>query len=463
MLIASSADYINPAWVELSTSRGLESHDLKVFMRATVFISEYLIYIPACVICLRRLARLTGVTTWDHSIALTAVLMQPATMLIDHGHFQYNTVMLGFVLASISSILANRPLWGAAYFVAALGFKQMALFYAPAVFAYLLGICVFPRISILRLISIALVTLLSFLVLYLPFLAGVFYDTHRNIPLASDIQIPPLLASIPFELNEKAIYYPYVLQLAQSIHRIFPFSRGLFEDKVANIWCAVHSSGLHKLHMYPTALVSRAALVLTSLLILPPCFLIFLKPRKELVPWAFATTAWGFFLASYQVHEKNVLLPLLPMTVLLAADKGLRSDGRAWIGFANTLSAWTLFPLLKRDELRIPYYALTGLWTYLMGLPPLSFSAYFGEQGVNLSWVTKTVHLLFYIAMAAWHVGEAWVSPPDRMPDLWVVGNVCIGAAGFGLCYLWCLWQLTYRSGLFKVAEKKVQEAKKTQ
>lgn len=462
-LTRCSADFINPAWVELRASRGLETHDLKVFMRATVIISEYLIYIPACVICLRHLSRLTGVTNWDQSIALTAILMQPATMLIDHGHFQYNTVMLGFVVACMSSMLAGRHLWGCAYFVAALGFKQMALFYAPAVFAYLLGICVFPRIDIIRLFSIGLATLISFAVLFLPLLLGVAYDTRRDIPLASDIQVPPLLSSLPVSLNEKAWYYPFALQLAQSIHRIFPFSRGLFEDKVANIWCAIHASGLHKLHEYDTALVSRAALGLTSLLILPPCALIFFKPKKELVPWAFATTAWGFFLASYQVHEKNVLLPLLPMTVLLASRAGLRADMRAWIGFANVLAAWTLYPLLKRDELRIPYFVLTGLWAYLMGLPPVSLSAYFGQQGAFLNWPTKVVHLLFYVAMVAWHFGEAFVVPPAKMKDIWLVGNVCLGTAGFGLCYLWCLWQLAYKSRIFQVQVNKVEEVKKTQ
>jgi hypothetical protein len=38
---------INPDWFELETSRGLESHALKVFMRFTVIISDYMLYIPA--------------------------------------------------------------------------------------------------------------------------------------------------------------------------------------------------------------------------------------------------------------------------------------------------------------------------------------------------------------------------------------------------------------------------------
>jgi len=417
-------------------------------MRATVIVSEYLVLVPAAVICLRNLSRLCGVNQWESSIALVTFLMQPATLLIDHGHFQYNTVMLGFMVASISSIIRGRPLLSCAYFVAALGFKQMALFYAPAMFAYLLGICMFPRLNASKFFSIAAVTVVSFGVLFLPFLLGVAFDSWRGVPLPSDVKVPPLLQALPIEVSPKNWYYPIVFQLAQSIHRIFPFSRGLFEDKVANIWCTIHASGLHKLNTYDSSLLSRAALGLTSLAIAPPCLLIFLRPRKELIPWTLAACAWGFFLCSYQVHEKNVLLPLLPMTLLFAADGGLKPASRAWLGFANMLAAWTLFPLLKRDDLRIPYFVLTLLWAYLLGLPPTSLTIYLGEQGNQLRVGTKILHLTFYSGMMVWHVGEAFVQPPSRMPDLWVVGNVCLGALGFGVLYLWCLWNLLDRSSL---------------
>jgi len=191
--------------------------------------------------------------------------------------------------------------------------------------------------------------------------------------------------------------------------------------------------------------------------------IIFLKPKKTLLPWAFATTAWGFFLCSYQVHEKNVLLPLLPLTMLLAGQKGLNPSMRAWIGFANVLANWTLFPLLKRDELRLPYFALTFLWAYLLGLPPTSFSMYVGEQSDDLSIFTKLLHLAFYFGMGAWHVAEAFFDPPLDKPDLWVVGNVCVGAAGFGLCYLWCLWNLTIKSGIFGRVSSSEANGKKRQ
>ncbi|KAF7191266.1 putative dolichyl pyrophosphate Man9GlcNAc2 alpha-1,3-glucosyltransferase [Pseudocercospora fuligena] len=462
-LLGTIGSYINPSWFALYLSHGMDDPDLKVFMRATVYISEHLVYIPAVIICVRHLARLHNMNTWEASIALTAILMQPATMLIDHGHFQYNTVMQGLFVASLSNMLAGRALWSCLFFVGALGFKQMALFWAPAVAAYLAGSCLFPKVDPIRFLGIAIATIGSLALLFLPLLLGTFYDTYRQVPLPSDISLPPLLNAIPVSLSEKAWYYPYLLQLAQAIHRIFPFSRGLFEDKVANIWCTIHASGLHKLHQYDQGLLSKSALAVTLASIIPPCLVIFFRPRRELLPLAFAATSWGFFLCSYQVHEKNVLLPLLPMTLLLATEDGMKPKIRAWVGYANILASWTLFPLLVKDELKIPYVVLTSLWAYLMGMPPFSISAYTtpaSEGGVNI--LTKLIHVGTFAAVLAWHGLELFVQPPANKPDLWVVANVALGCAGFGLCYLWCLWNLVVDSGLLG-GRKQVRTEKKTQ
>jgi alpha-1,3-glucosyltransferase len=445
---------IDPTWFALYTSRGFESPMLQIFMRATVIVSEYLVYMPAVVVFVRRYGRLSGVPAWNSSVALVAVLMQPGTILIDHVHFQYNTVMLGFVLASMSSMLAGRYLWSAAFFVAALGFKQMALYYAFSVFAYLLGSCIFPRINIPRFLGIALVTLVSFALLVLPIILGTLYDVSRGIDSRPDLDGPrPPLALFPelaSFLNQDAFYYPIVEQMLQMIHRIFPVARGLFEDKVANFWCALNV--VIKLKGYPADLLQKASLVATMASILPANIILFLRPRRELLPLGFAVTAWGFFLFSYQVHEKSVLLPLLPMTVLLAGSQGLTKDVRAWVGFANLLGCWTMFPLLQRVDLRVPYLVLTLLWAYLLGLPPTSWSAYF-QTGTSLwtQWGTALVHGAFYLVMGLWHVLELSVRPPGDKPDLWVVANVGIGAAGFSLCYLWCLWRLVLESGILPV------------
>lgn len=442
---------INPSWFCLHTSRGMDDEQLKVFMRATVLISEYFVYIPAAVIFVRRFTRLQGVQSWNASIALTAILMQPGTILIDHVHFQYNTVMLGFVLASASSIMAGRYMWSCVFFVAALGFKQMALYYAPAIFAYLLGVCVFPHLNIRRLILIALVTLASFTILVLPLFLSALHDHRHGIDAIPSLngEAPnlPLFTGLGKRLDNQAWYFPLLQQSTQLIHRIFPFSRGLFEDKVANFWCAANI--LYKLKSHPIAQLQRISLLFTLASILPTCVILFLRPRRELLPLGLTATAWGFFLFSFQVHEKSVLLPLMPMTLLFASRDGLSSYKRSWIGFANILGAWTMFPLLSRVELRVPYTVLTLLWAYLLDLPPVSFGVYrnIGLKNGLLEQGTVVVHTAFYVVMVVWHFLEAFVQAPRGLPDLWVVGNVGVGAVGFGVCYLWCLGSLLVESG----------------
>ncbi|MBE7182033.1 MAG: hypothetical protein INR71_12660, partial [Terriglobus roseus] len=175
-------------------------------------------------------------------------------------------------------------------------------------------------------------------------------------------------------------------------------------------------------------------------------------------PYALASSAWGFFLFSFQVHEKSVLLPLLPMTLLLGSAKGLSKEYRAWIGWANALGMWTMYPLLKRDELKTPYAVLSLLWAYLMGLPPTSALCYYtpGQENLigrplaedELRTPTKILHWQYYVVMGFWHLLEAFATPPEDKPDLWVVVNACIGAVGFGICYLWCTWKLISESGL---------------
>lgn len=440
---------INPSWFDLYTSRGCEEAGLKFFMRITVFASELLIFVPAVNLAISQLSKIrAGKVSAQHmQIALVALLLQPAIILVDHGHFQYNAVMLGLFLAAMGSFLADYHLAGCVFFVGALGFKQMALFYAPAVAAYLAGTCFVPTVRPFRLLAIATVTACSFAALYAPLLFGTWYDVAQKLQLppatTGGSQLLSLFAALPTE------FQPFANQIAQSIHRIFPFSRGLFEDKVANIWCSIHFSGVYKLatHHSPETL-SLAALALTMLLILPPCLVIFLRPRKSLVTLAFTTCAWSFFLCSYQVHEKNVLLPLVPMTALLAGEQGVKEATRAWIGFANIVASWTLYHLLIKDDLQVAYLPVLGVWLYAMDLPPFSFKVYqkSSEHG-GPSRLSKYIHLSAYAAIAVWHIVEAFIPAPASKPDLWIVANMILGCVAFCSCYLWCLATLIVESG----------------
>ena len=51
--------------------------------------------------------------------------------------------MLGFSIWAITLFQTGNDVLAAVCFIASLGFKQMALYYSPAVFAYCLGKCLY--------------------------------------------------------------------------------------------------------------------------------------------------------------------------------------------------------------------------------------------------------------------------------------------------------------------------------
>ena len=149
---------VNSSYVELHTSRGMQTELHKLFMRLTVIASDMLVLFPAIFqFCNKNY--LTPVT----------LLAYPGLILIDHGHFQYNNISLGLFLAAVAFILRGKHLLGSAFFVCALNYKQMELYHALPFFFYLLGTCFGMRTycaKISQLIKLGLTVILSFGVIW---------------------------------------------------------------------------------------------------------------------------------------------------------------------------------------------------------------------------------------------------------------------------------------------------------
>ena len=117
-----------------------------MLLRWTVVLSDVATFFPAALLAARLLrpgnAASREVGARRELFVLAALLLNPANVLIDHGHFQYNCISLGFALAAAVVIAAwGQDVLGSVLFCAALSHKQMSLFYAPAFFAHLLGRC----------------------------------------------------------------------------------------------------------------------------------------------------------------------------------------------------------------------------------------------------------------------------------------------------------------------------------
>lgn len=307
------ASFINNSWVQLNTSRGLESPQLKTFMRSTVMISDLVILFPAAIAI--------WLSDRNGFRATICLLLYPALILIDHGHFQYNCVSLGLTLWSVYFIAKPQFAIASTLFTLALNYKQISMYHSTAFFFFLLGRCIKSRGLVAKgakLTLIASSVILTFIIVWFPFL---LHPTRDALPV---------------------------------LKRLVPVERGLFEDKVANVWCAIEPVIKVKQIFPPEKLFWISALS-TLAAILPTGLHLLVHPTLRNFKYSLVTSSLAFFLFSFQVHEKGILLVGIAVSLLFKEHPFLVS----WFYFVSTMS---LQPLLVKDGLFIPMISLIFLF-----------------------------------------------------------------------------------------------------
>ncbi|KAI8918723.1 glycosyl transferase [Entophlyctis helioformis] len=347
-------------------------------MRLSALLTETLIFVPG-VLWFASLWFLSPTSWVERHSWILLVLIHPTLLIIDHGHFQYNSAMLGFALLAFAAFINRRYTLGSLFFCLSLTFKQMALFYALPVFFFLLGKCIQLgwKQGFALLVKLGATVVLTFAACILS-VAQTWED------------------------------------VVQVFVRVFPIQRGLYEDKVANFWCAL-SVGIKLRNLFTLLDLVKLSIAVTLLAVLPSGLLLLWRPDRRAFIYALLNSSLGFFLFSFQVHEKSILLPALPAALLLMDDPIAAS----W--FMN-VAMFSMFPLLKRDGLVLAYIAIVGIWNLLN--PALARKSH---------WALRLAVLASFASMVSWHLGESLMPPPARYPDLFVVLNVLISAAHFVL------------------------------
>ncbi|KAF9971210.1 Glucosyltransferase-like protein [Actinomortierella ambigua] len=386
-LVGYIGNMINPEWYAWKTSRGFESPEAKEFMRISVLLFELAVYTTSVFVFTRRWL-VNKSWTRQHTLLLL-VLLQPGLILIDHGHFQYNAVMLGLTVWAVDCYLGDQDVLGSVFFCLALSFKQMALYFSPAVFGYLLGKSLRQGFigCIWKLIKLGVTVLATLGIMFAPWLQS-----------KEDI-----------------------LQVAQ---RIFPVFRGLYEDKVANIWCALNV--VVKLRdLFDIQTLVRFSTLATLVAFLPSCVALIARPTKRGLVYGLVNCSLSFFLLSFQVHEKSILLPALPVT-LLVLDEPVVAP---WF---MTLACFSMYPLLYREGLVVPYLAVVGLWVWLTA----------GLWTRRVPSAVKWLAMVAHVGLASLHIAELVVPTPlARYPDLYAVLNAVLSAGGFTVFWVYFNWR----------------------
>lgn len=363
--------FFHPDSVSLFTSRGHESYLGKLLMRWTVLSSDALIFFPA-VLCF-VIAYYSGqLSTRKNNISwhTAMILLSPCLILIDHGHFQYNCISLGLTVGAIAAIISGKQLVGSFLFCLALNHKQMSAYFVPAFFSHLFGKCLRRRNPFFEVFKLGFVVLGTFAVVWWPYLHSL--DAFLEV-----------------------------------LSRLAPFERGIYEDYVANFWCTT-SIMIKWKRLFTTQSLKLLSLAATLCTCLPSMVQQIRDPSKHGFLYALLNSAFSFYFFSFQVHEKSILLPLLPASLLALEEPSIFQ----WLIQFALLS---MFPLLCRDKLLIPYVALYGIFVLLYHAP-----GWRQDTRGRTSYPTVKSFLIVVLTLTSFllHVIYSTISPPKKYPFL---------------------------------------------
>lgn len=370
----------------------------------------------------------------SHAIALS-ILLSPGLLIIDHIHFQYNGFLYGVLVLSIDLAREESTmLYSAILFALLLCLKHIYLYLAPAYFVYLLRVYCFQPKSILR-----------------PKFANILKLGTSMIGIFG------------------AAFGPFAAwgQLDQLKDRLFPFARGLCHAYWApNVW-AVYSFidrllilvaphlGLEIDHKAVNS-VTRGLVGDTSFAVLPDitarqCFgltlsfqivaltKLWFSPTWDSFVGALTLCGYASFLFGWHVHEKAILLVIIPFSLLAIKDRSYLASFRP-LAIAGHVS---LFPLLftaAEFPVKVAYtisWLIIFLYAFDRLAPAPSRRRVFLLDRFALLYIAVSVPLMAYCSLVH---GIVFGDKYEFLPLMFISTYSAIGVLGswlgFMVCYL---------------------------
>jgi alpha-1,3-glucosyltransferase len=350
-LLASVAHYVDPAMLELN-NLDYASPATALFQRASVVAAELPLLAAVWWATRRAPPR-------RRLLALALVAFHPALLIVDHLHFQYNGLPLAAQVAATAALArggAAMEALGAALFSAALCLKHLHLYAAPAFFAHLLARCVRgrrPAAALGALARVGAATAAPAAAALGPVLAAGLGAqlAGRLFPVARG------LTHAYWAPNFWALYASADLALAAALAAARA-RLGLFGGPAAAAAAVAAAGGLTRglvgaggFAVLPAVgpLGAAAAALAAAAPGLAAAWRAARAPAR--FPAAAARAALAAFCFGYHVHEKAIIMVIVPLA--LAAAEGAPpafgfASSAAEFAFLSTLGTYALFPLLHR-------------------------------------------------------------------------------------------------------------------
>ncbi|KAJ7095275.1 glucosyltransferase [Mycena belliarum] len=352
-LLSIPASFVDPKIVDLN-NLNYDAWSAIAYQRTTVILSELVLG----AVLLRFIRGSVDPST--QRIISASLFLHPGFLIVDHIHFQYNGFMFGILLWSILMARNGNKLASGILFAVLLNFKHIYMYLAPAYFIYLLrSFCISPsgKLEIKNFLSLANAVIAVFIVSFGPFI---------------------VMGQIP-----------------QVLSRLFPFTRGLNHAYWApNAWALVTAAdrvllryasrsgaGLD-INISGLASTSRGLVGDTVFAVLPnikpvhtfiatlafqsiALVKLWFTPTYKSFLTALTLCGYASYLFGWHVHEKAILLVLVPLS-LLAAER--HAYFRTFI-IASVAGIFSLFPLIFTPGESIFKVIYSSLWILFVYVP----------------------------------------------------------------------------------------------
>lgn len=337
------AKHFDPQMLYL-TNLNYKSDMTILFQRLSVIFLDF-VYVYS----VKRLSSFIG----DGKLLVFILLMScPGLLMIDHIHFQYNGFLFGILLYSISHIIENNCLIAAFWFAVLLNLKHIFLYVAPVYIVYLFRAYCFTISSV----------------------DGV----HTPWYSFSLTNLFKLAFTVIFVFGLS--FGPFIYHIPQILSRLFPFKRGLCHAYWApNFWAIYNfvdkvlqtigtKLGLLRIprteasmtgglvqqydHAVLPSITPTMTIVLTVVTMIPALIKLWhlcADRRYRVLSFVrcMVVCATCSFLFGWHVHEKAILMILVPLTFLSVLGD---VDGKQFL-ILTTVGNYSLFPLLYPKNL----------------------------------------------------------------------------------------------------------------
>ncbi|KAK7874489.1 hypothetical protein R5R35_001572 [Gryllus longicercus] len=378
---------------------------------------------------------------WGSPAAILQVLLlgNAGLLLVDHIHFQYNGFLFGLLLISIARVLQGRCVSAAFWFSVLLNLKHIYMYIAPAYFIYLLRNYCFLVVQ--------------------PGMAVQWksFSTARIAKLGAVVCGVFVVSFGPF------IYFN---QLGQVFSRLFPFKRGLCHaywapnfwaiyntiDKIATAIAshlgfnvisekASMTGGLVQefQHNILPSIEPKTTFLLTVLAMTPALVKLWRCPGNPLhFVRCVVLCACGSFMFGWHVHEKAVLLIIIPLSVMAVVWK---KEAQVYLMFV-TVGHYSLFPLLFTSfELPIKVLLLVIHSSYAFVNLSNLFDLKHDTFTLPLLTIFESLYILGLIPLFLYeNIFHSWLGINNKLPFLPLMLTSIYCALGVTYSWLKYYW-----------------------